>query len=85
MSRGFVKEDDQEEAPFVPPRAALPDGVPDHVTPRGLQLLLDERKALEAERAGVTGCEDDRRSTRSPSWVSTKPTCGKGVSHSRHP
>lgn len=61
MSRGFVKEDDQEEAPFIPPRAALPDGVPNYVTPRGLQLLLDERNALEAERAAVVGSEDERR------------------------
>ena len=61
MSRGFVKEDDQAEAPFIPPRAALPDGVPNYVTPRGLQLLLDERSALEAERAAVEGSEDERR------------------------
>ncbi|MGV3636407.1 MAG: transcription elongation factor GreA, partial [Flavobacteriales bacterium] len=27
MSRGFVREDDQEEAPFIPPRAPLPEGV----------------------------------------------------------
>ena len=27
MSRGFVKEEDQEEAPIIPPRAALPAGV----------------------------------------------------------
>lgn len=51
MSRGFVREDDQEEAPFIPPRAPLPTGVPNHVTPRGLQQLLDERAALELERS----------------------------------
>jgi transcription elongation factor GreB len=61
MSRGFVKEDDQEEAPFIPPRAALPDGVPNHVTPRGLQLLQDERTALLEERAGLQGSDDERR------------------------
>lgn len=60
MSRGFVKEDDQEEAPFIPPRAALPDGVPNHVTPRGLQLLQNERTALEAERAAAAGSDDER-------------------------
>jgi len=27
MSRGFVKEDDQEEVPMVPQRAYLPPGV----------------------------------------------------------
>jgi transcription elongation factor GreB len=51
MSRGFVREDDQEEAPFIPPRAPLPPGVVNHVTPRGLRLLQEERTALEQERA----------------------------------
>lgn len=64
MSRGFVKEDDQEEAPFIPPRAALPDGVPNHVTPRGLQLLLDERGLLEGQRANATGSDHERRHTQ---------------------
>jgi transcription elongation factor GreB len=61
MSRGFVKEDDQEEAPFIPPRAALPEGVSNHVTPRGLQLLLDERAGLEAQRAQIGGSDQERR------------------------
>lgn len=61
MSRGFVREDDQEEAPFVPPRAPLPDGVPNLVTPRGMRLLLDERSKLEHERANTSGSEDERR------------------------
>jgi len=61
MSRGFVKEDDQEEAPFIPPRAELPDGMPNHVTPRGLKMLHEERGALEAERANITGSENERR------------------------
>lgn len=47
MSRGFVKEDDQEEAPFIPPRAALPAGVTNYVTPGGYQQLLREREQLE--------------------------------------
>ena len=64
MSRGFVREEDQEEAPFIPPRSALPDGVPNHVTPRGLRLLLEERSALEAEWASVTGSEAERRRTQ---------------------
>lgn len=61
MSRGFVKEDDQEEAPFVPPRAPLPDGVPNYVTPRGMRALLEERTELERARAAVKGRDDDRR------------------------
>ncbi len=46
MSRGFVKEDDQEEIPLVPPRAFLPDGVPNYVTQEGMQALLDEKQEL---------------------------------------
>ncbi|MEZ4738624.1 MAG: GreA/GreB family elongation factor [Flavobacteriales bacterium] len=64
MSRGFVREDDQEEAPFIPPRAALPDGVTNYVTPRGLELLHAERTALEEERALVQGNDDERRRTQ---------------------
>ncbi len=61
MSRGFVKEDDQEEAPFIPPRAPLPDGVTNYVTARGMRLLLEERTRLEQERAATAGSEDERR------------------------
>ncbi len=53
MSRGFVKESDQEEAPFVAPRAALPEGAINYVTPRGLRLLHGERETLEADRAAI--------------------------------
>lgn len=49
MSRGFVKEDDQEEAPFIPPRAALPPNTINYVTPKGLELLHAERDTLEKE------------------------------------
>jgi transcription elongation factor GreB len=51
MSRAFVKEDARSEAELVPPRAPLPDGVPNLVTPRGWRLLHEERDALHAERA----------------------------------
>ena len=61
MSRGFVKEDDQEEAPFIPPRAVLPDGVENYVTPRGLAMLHEERAELEAERKLGQESDDARR------------------------
>lgn len=51
MSRGFVKEDDQEEIPIVPPRADLPSGVPNYVTQVGLDELLSEKEELLLERA----------------------------------
>ena len=50
MSRGFIKEGDQEEIPRVPMRAYLPEGVPNYVTKEGLEALKEELKALEAER-----------------------------------
>ena len=50
MSRGFIKEGDQEEIPMVPPRAYLPDGVPNYVTKEGLDALKEELKNLETER-----------------------------------
>ncbi|HMQ77278.1 MAG TPA: GreA/GreB family elongation factor [Flavobacteriales bacterium] len=61
MSRGFVREGDQEEAPFIPPRAPLPPGVPNHVTPRGLRLLQEERAALEADRSKPYESEEAKR------------------------
>ncbi|OGX86650.1 transcription elongation factor GreAB [Hymenobacter lapidarius] len=51
MSRGFTKEDDAQTPPIIPPRAALPPGTPNYVTPQGLELLRAELSALEAERA----------------------------------
>ncbi|MBR1514234.1 MAG: GreA/GreB family elongation factor [Bacteroidales bacterium] len=50
MSRGFIKEGDQEEIPRVPMRAYLPEGVPNYVTKEGLDVLKEELKNLEAER-----------------------------------
>ena len=55
MSRGFVKEEDQEEIPMVPPRADLPEGVTNYVTRAGMNELLEEKQALinEIEKTGV--------------------------------
>ena len=62
MSRGFVKEEDQEEAPFIPPRAALPPGVTNYVTPNGHRQLLQERETLEKQRKDLDIASDkDRR------------------------
>ena len=61
MSRGFVREGDQEEAPYIPPRAPLPAGVPNHVTPRGLRLLQEERAMLEADRSKPFESEEAKR------------------------
>ncbi|WP_299700380.1 GreA/GreB family elongation factor [uncultured Pontibacter sp.] len=53
MSRAFVKEDDAGEAPIIPPRAALPAGVPNYVRPHGLEKLRAELEEMEAERSSV--------------------------------
>ncbi|MDX1652036.1 MAG: hypothetical protein R3277_06065 [Brumimicrobium sp.] len=63
MSRGFVKEGDQEEPPMIPPRAALPDGVVNYVTPEGYQALIDEKTRLNEKRAGLQ-LEDEREKRR---------------------
>jgi transcription elongation factor GreB len=52
MSKAFTKEENWDE-PVVAPRAPLPDGVPNYVTPRGLALLRAEWHALEAERERI--------------------------------
>lgn len=59
MSRAFVKEDDSGEAPIIPPRAALPPGVSNYVTPRGLELLRQELTELEAERSQAEANRDN--------------------------
>jgi transcription elongation factor GreB len=65
MSRAFVKEDDAGQPPIIPPRAALPPGVPNYVTPKGLALLRAELTELEAERAQAeANREDEANRTR---------------------
>ncbi len=48
MSRAFINEDDVVESPFVPPRADLPKGEINYVTPEGLEALLKEKEDLLA-------------------------------------
>lgn len=65
MSRAFVKEDDAGEAPIIPPRAALPPGVANYVTPGGLEKLREEMAQLEAERSKAeANHEDEANRTR---------------------
>ena len=53
MSRGFVREGDQEEVPLVPQRAFLPPGVANFVTRDGMDQLLKEREELISERENL--------------------------------
>lgn len=64
MSRGFVKEDDQEETPLVPPRAEIPNGLTNYVTKKGMDELLAEKQALIDEKAGFKArTEQEKRIT----------------------
>ena len=64
MSRGFVKEGDQEEIPILTPRAYLPEGVTNYVTQIGMDELLEEKQILinEIENLDATN-ENERRIT----------------------
>jgi transcription elongation factor GreB len=61
MSRGFVKEDDQEEIPFVPPRADLPEGVTNYVTQVGMNELLTEREMLLDEKSKLDSTNENEK------------------------
>ena len=61
MSRGFVKEDDQEEIPIVPPRADLPEGVTNYVTQVGMNELLTEKQMLVNEKSNQDNSNDDEK------------------------
>ena len=58
MSRGFVKEDDQEEVPLVPPRADLPEGIENFVTQNGLDALVIEKENLLLEQEGLDTAQE---------------------------
>ncbi len=61
MSRGFVKEDDQEEIPIVPPRADLPEGIVNYVTPVGMNELLTEKQTLINEKNNLDSSNEDEK------------------------
>jgi len=61
MSRGFVKEDDQEEIPIVPQRAYLPEGVPNFVTRTGLDQMLAEKQRLIHEKDTLSSTNENEK------------------------
>ena len=71
MSRGFVKEEDQEEPVIVPPRAAIPEGVTNYVTENGLNELKQELEEMENARAHVNA-ENDTEKRREQSLIDGK-------------
>ena len=61
MSRGFVKEDDQEEVPIVPQRAYLPEGVTNFVTSTGMDQLLAEKQMLIHEKDNLSSTDENEK------------------------
>lgn len=61
MSRGFVKEDDQEDIPIVPPRADLPDGITNYVTQVGMNELLAEKQVLLDEISKLDSSNENEK------------------------
>ena len=58
MSRGFVKEDDQEEVPSVAPRADLPAGTENFVTQNGMNLLMTEKENLLKDQENLDASQE---------------------------
>ena len=59
MSRAFTKDEAPVGPVLIPPRAPLPAGATNYVTPSGLDLLNAERIELEAERADLDDLTDE--------------------------
>ena len=63
VSKAFTKDEAWEE-PIIPPRAPVPAGIPNYVTPRGLRLLRAELAGLEAERHRLDADRSDEAEYR---------------------
>ncbi len=61
MSRGFVKEANQEEVPIVSQRAHLPEGVTNFVTRAGLDQLLTEKQMLCNDKDKLSGTDENEK------------------------
>jgi transcription elongation factor GreB len=61
MSRGFVKDDDQEEVPLVPQRSYLPEGVTNFVTRAGMDQLMAEKEILIHEKNNLSSTNDNEK------------------------
>ena len=59
MSKAFTRDDGPDEPLVVPPRAPLPPGTPNYVTPRGLLLLKAEQIEMAAARSRLAAEDGD--------------------------
>ncbi|MFI5215379.1 MAG: GreA/GreB family elongation factor [Candidatus Limnocylindria bacterium] len=64
MSKAFTDEEAAEPPRVVPPRAPLPEGIPNYVTERGLALLHEELAALLALRSAAERAPEDTGRTQ---------------------
>ncbi len=71
MSRGFTKEGDQEAVPLVTPRAHLPAGVTNYVTPAGYDELMSEHKDLTEQRKALIN-QTDKDNRMDINYISAK-------------
>ena len=71
MSRGFVREGDQEEPVVIPQRAVLPDGVVNYVTPSGFTKLKEELQGLENDFSSIE-IEDETERRREQTLIQGK-------------
>lgn len=70
MSKAFTSEEAPDEPAIVVPRAPLPEGVTNFVTPRGLELLRAEQRELVAARAGIEALADaGERAQKLAAWT----------------
>jgi transcription elongation factor GreB len=58
MSKAFMKEDGPDEPVLIRHRPTLPEGVPNYVTPRGLETL---RAEFNSSKPGARRSELERR------------------------
>jgi len=73
MSRAFVKNDAADDRILILPRAPLPPGTINYVTPNGLALLKNELAAVEAERTRSQQCvNDEAERTRQAALLSQR-------------
>lgn len=61
VNKAFTKDDVSHDPVLIPPRAPLPEGVVNYVTPRGLSALRDELRRLEQARLEADALPDDER------------------------
>ena len=46
MNKAFTKDDTSHEPVLIPPRAPLPEGLVNYVTPRGLSALRQDNDSM---------------------------------------